>query len=367
MWSVAPASAASAAGIELRGCGLKRPAAGAEGRGERCARLRAGPRALLTSSRTRPTIGYCGGMLPGSSLGRGALMRSMTGFGRSETSSDIGSLTTEIRSVNHRYCQVSASLPSEFAQFEPTLSTEIKGRGARGQIHVHGSFQRSEGAGRPVTRVNHALAREVERSARALAARHGVAGAVGVESLLLYPGVLTVEAPDVDEGERGDLLREGVATAWAALDEMRLREGESLRAELNERLTEIRRLREAIAPYTADITARQVERLSRRIDELLAGHNYEPDESRVVVEAGLIAERADVAEELARLGSHCDQFEAFLDEEGQVGRKMDFLLQELNREANTIASKAADGQVMSLCVDLKTEIERLREQVQNVE
>ncbi|MBT3270105.1 YicC family protein [Candidatus Poribacteria bacterium] len=294
-------------------------------------------------------------------------MRSMTGFGRSERSSNIGSLTTEIRSVNHRYCQVSTSLPSEFAQFEPAVSTEIKGWGARGQIHVHASFQRSEGAGRPVTRVNHALAREVERSARALAVRHGVAGAVSVESVLLFPGVLTVDAPDVDEGERWGLLQEGVTTAWESLDEMRAREGESLRAELSERLSAIRHLREVIIPYTADMMARQVDRVTRRIEELLASHSYQADESRIVVEAGLIAERADVAEELTRLGSHCDQFEAFLVEEGQVGRKMDFLLQELNREANTIASKAVDGQVMSLCVDLKTEIERLREQVQNVE
>jgi uncharacterized protein (TIGR00255 family) len=294
-------------------------------------------------------------------------MRSMTGFGRSEVSSHIGSLTTEIRSVNHRYCQVSTSLPNEFAQFEPALVSDIKGRGARGQIHLHASFERAHAIGAPAPMVNHSLARDVERSGRALATSHGATGGVSVETLLAFPGVLTVETPSLDEGDRWDLLRDGLASGWEALDAMRAREGESLRAELSDRLVAIRALREAIAPHAADMTTRQIERLTKRLKELLADHAYEADESRIVVEAALIADRADVSEELARLGSHCEQFEAFLAEDGQIGRKMDFLLQELNREANTVASKIADANVTSLCVDLKTEIERLREQVQNVE
>jgi len=291
----------------------------------------------------------------------------MTGFGRSEVSSHVGSLTTEVRSVNHRYCQVSTSLPSEFVQFEPALVSDIKGRGARGQIHVHGSFQVAQASGAPTPTVNHSLASEIERCGRALATRHRVSGAVSVETLLTVPGVLKVEAPTLDEGDRWDLLREGLATAWEALDGMRAREGDALRAELSLRLAAIQKLRDAIAPHAADMTTRQMERLTKRLKELLADHAYEADESRIVVEAALIADRADVSEELARLSSHCEQFEAFLTEDGQIGRKMDFLLQELNREANTVASKIADANVTALCVDLKTEIERLREQVQNVE
>lgn len=294
-------------------------------------------------------------------------MRSMTGFGRCDASSRIGSMTVEIRSVNHRYCQVSTSLPHEFSLFEPALTTEIKGWGARGQIHVHASFRPGEAAGGAIPRIDHAYARALVRSARAVAAKHGVANTTTTTSLLEFPGVLSVDPADLDEGERWDLLRDGATRAWAAMDEMRAREGESLRVELLERLVAIRRLRDAILPSVEGMAARQFERLTRRLKELLADHDYEADQSRVVVEAGLLAERADVAEELARLGSHCDQFEAFLAEEGQVGRKLDFLLQELNREANTIASKAADGHLTTLCVDLKTEIERLREQVQNVE
>ena len=294
-------------------------------------------------------------------------MRSMTGFGRSEVSSDIGSLTTEIRSVNHRYCQVSTSLPNEFVQFGPALASDIKGRGARGQIHVHASFQRGQAIGAPAPTVNHSLAREIERSGRALSTRHGASGSVSVETLLAFPGVLTVETPALEEEDRWDLLREGLESAWAALDGMRAREGDALHAELSDRLAAIRTLRDAITPHAADMTTRQMERLTKRLKELLTDHAYEADESRIVVEAALIADRADVSEELARLGSHCEQFEAFLTDDGQIGRKMDFLLQELNREANTVASKIADANVTSLCVDLKTEIERLREQVQNVE
>lgn len=312
-------------------------------------------------------------MLLGTSLacGKPTLMRSMTGFGRSEATSSIGSLTVEMRSVNHRYCQVTTSLPNEFALFEPAVATEIKGWGARGQIHVHVAFRHGDDAGAMVPRVNHAYVAALVRSARAIAARHGLTSVLADETtaaaLLQFPGVLTTEAPELDEADRWDLLREAVTRAWASMDEMRAKEGEALRVELMTRLAEIRRLREAILPSVADMSARQFERLTRRMKELLADHGVDAEDGRIVVEAGLIADRADVSEELARLGSHCDQFQGLLGEEGQVGRKLDFLLQELNREANTIASKASDADLTSLCVDLKTEIERLREQVQNVE
>ena len=293
-------------------------------------------------------------------------MRSMTGFGRSVVTSTLGTLTTEIRSVNHRYCQVGFRMPSEFSEFETRATNLIKNSASRGQINVNVTFHADGDTARPLVTINAALARELFSQIRALQQAVGIDEPLSVRDVIALPGVIDAQHPEIDAEERWRLLEKGLKEAWDELVLMRDREGASLKDEMTARLNEIRTLRDEIGGEMPDLIEHYRERLTKRIQDLLKG-NQEVDEMRIVMEAGLLADKADVSEEIARLESHCQQFDQYLNEDGSTGRQMDFLLQEMNREANTIGSKAANGEVVSRCVALKTAIERLREQAQNVE
>ncbi|GIX06405.1 MAG: hypothetical protein KatS3mg115_0808 [Candidatus Poribacteria bacterium] len=293
-------------------------------------------------------------------------MHSMTGFGRCVVSSELGTLAVEIRSVNHRYCHVSLRLPPEFSEFEPSAGAWIKERVSRGQIQVTASFTPEPSAFVPEVRLNLPLARALVQEALRLQGALGLELPLTMRDLLTQPGVVITAPVELDAEARWCLLEQGLTGAWEAVQRMRQAEGESLRRELAERLETVCRLREEIQTHTPDLVAFYRERLRKRLEELLQGI-AEVDEARIVQEAGILADRADISEELARLASHCDQFREALSAQEATGRRMDFLLQEMFREANTIAAKAADPEIVSRCVALKAEIERMREQVQNVE
>jgi len=290
----------------------------------------------------------------------------MTGFGRSVTTTALGTLTVEIKTVNHRYCQIVSRLSPEFAEFEPRVSLLLKEWASRGSINVSTQFVPSEVAETASVHLNLALAGAYVETARKLSERFGLEGKLSVESLMSLPGVVRLVESPPNEEERWALLEKGLRTAWENVQRMREAEGESLRREMSQRLETIQSLRRQIGESLPDLVAYYRERLAKRIQDLFR-NGQEVDESRIVLEAGILADRADVSEELARLESHCQQFSAYLDAEEPVGRQMDFLLQEMNREANTLGSKATQGAIVALCVALKTEIEKLREQSQNVE
>lgn len=293
-------------------------------------------------------------------------MRSMTGFGRSVVTQTLGTLTTELKSVNHRYCQVSTRLPSEFSEFEPRLVSLIKEWASRGQISLNVEFLPDSSLAAAAVRLDFALAKAYASEIIMLQSLLSIEQPLTLTNILTLPGVLRTEKRESSEEERWNLLESGLKSAWENLLKMREAEGDALNREMSQRLNHIRDLRSRILADIPDLISYYQERLAKRIADLTRS-GYEVDQARIVMEAGILADRADATEELTRLGSHCDQFEAFLKSAEPVGRQMDFLLQELNREANTIASKAAQGEVVALCVALKTEIERLREQAQNVE
>jgi uncharacterized protein (TIGR00255 family) len=290
----------------------------------------------------------------------------MTGFGRSVTTTSLGTLNVEIKTVNHRYCQTTFRLPPEFSEFEPRASALVKEWASRGHVNVSAQFVPGENAETSSVHLNLALAQAYVGCARKLQERFAVEEALSVESLLTLPGVVRVVESTPDEEQRWALLEAGLRAAWVNVQRMRDAEGKSLRSAMSERLETIRLLHNQIRESVPDLVAYYRERLIKRIQDLTR-NGHDVDEARIVMEAGILADRADVSEELTRLDSHCQQFAAYLDAAEPVGRQMDFLLQELNREANTIGSKASQGDIVALCVALKTEIEKLREQAQNIE
>ncbi len=292
------------------------------------------------------------------------MLRSMTGFGSAQVAVGAHVLGVEIRTVNHKYCDVRVRLPRELATAENEISSRVRARLSRGRIEVGVEItSRADAALAP--RLNHALARAHHEAARALAESLGAPMDLGVAALLALPGVLMPPAGVLDSPDWPDALQRAVDEALDAVDGMRRKEGESLAAELSRHVDDARRLVSEIDVEVRASHGSRHERLRARLEELAPDSGVDP--VRVAQEVALLLERADVAEELARLASHFDQLDGLLVEPEPVGRKLDFLLQEMHRETNTIGSKSASARVSHLVVELKSVLERVREQVQNVE
>src|SRR5262245_9883077 len=292
----------------------------------------------------------------------------MTGFGRS--SFQVGELAfdVELRSVNHRYLDARVRLPRLLAGFEGEVRARLQARLGRGKVDLSVTSPAPVGPA-PRLEIDLAAAREYLRAARALREGEGVEGEIGVAALLGLPGVsrfveLEVPAESLREG-----LEREVDSALDAADAMRAREGAALERDLRERLARVEDLSRSIEARAESVQRSVRERLRRRAEQLRQETGI-LDEARLHQEIVLAADRLDVVEELVRLRSHAEQFPRVLDDAGPgkpVGRRLDFPLQEFSREANTIGSKASDAPVAHAIVELKTEIERLREQVQNLE
>jgi uncharacterized protein (TIGR00255 family) len=292
----------------------------------------------------------------------------MTGFGRASFAVGELAFDVEMRSVNHRYLDARVKLPRLLVGFEGELRARVQARLDRGKVDLSVT---SPGGGSPAPRleIDLEVARQYLRAARDLHEGEGVAGEIGVAGLLALPGVARFVEPEVS----ADALREGllgaVDAALEAADAMRAREGEALLQDLSQRLARVVELVASVEARGEIVQQGVRERLRRRAEQLRQEVGI-VDEARLHQEIVIAADRLDVAEELVRLRSHVEQFRRILDEAGPgrpVGRRLDFLLQEFGREANTIGSKASDGPVAHTIVELKTEIERLREQVQNLE
>lgn len=287
----------------------------------------------------------------------------MTGFGAARTAGE-SDLSVEIRSVNGKFCDVRVRIPRDLSALEAKIAAAVKARVARGSVDC--SIRRGSGAGpERVPVVDRELASRVAAELRAMASELGISEELELEDLLAVDGILRFEEQSLDPAVLEKEILAAVDEALDGLLAMREREGEALRVDLSSRLGRLRTLADEVREKTdgaaEEIHRRLLERLREILDEVPV------DPARVAQETALLAERADVSEEITRLHSHLDQMEALLESEEPSGRRMDFLVQEMNREANTIASKATWLPNASLVVEMKAEIERLREQVQNVE
>ncbi len=287
-------------------------------------------------------------------------MRSMTGYGRCQMQRGDWEVTAELRAVNHRYLDIACRLPRSLSFLEDGVRKALSPL-QRGHVDVFITVRQVEGASREVA-VDTALAKAYMQAARDVAEATGAEDDLTVTKLLSLEGVTTVTEAAMDEDAVSGLCREALEAAVAQLEDMRVREGENLRADLAAHLDAAAALRERIIAYAPNVVAEYRARLTDRLSKL----PVEPiDPARLAQEVALIADKCAIDEELSRLESHIAQLRRYLTLPGETGKKMDFLIQEMNREANTIGSKCSDADIAQCVVDLKSEIEKLREQVQN--
>ncbi len=288
----------------------------------------------------------------------------MTGFGRAESAGGGRVFTVEVQSVNHRFLEVRCRLPKRLGGLEPRIQQAIQQRFARGHFEAVVLDKDLDGRSRTL-KVDVPLAVQYVDALRTLQQTLGLPGEVTLEMLTGQRDLVSVEESPESLDESWEALRPALAGALDALAEMRRREGAALVAALEKHLDEVEAILAGIVQRAPDLTRSQRDRLRERVADLLDGRPLDP--GRLEQEVALLAERGDVAEECDRLRSHLAQFRTTLKQSGPQGRRLDFLLQEMHREANTIGSKSADAALAHEVVGLKTSIERLREQVQNLE
>jgi len=291
----------------------------------------------------------------------------MTGFGRSTCEVDGLGLEIEARSVNHRHLDLRIKLPRMLADQETTLKQRVQARLSRGKVDITVSLVMA--SSESTLEIDETIAAQYVEAARSLRVRHGLSEELAVSSLLSLPGVTRLVETEVDPQTLIEPLGRAIDEAIAALVAMRVAEGETLAAEFEGRLAHVVDLAERFEARSDEVVEVAKQRLQKRAEQIKREVGL-VDDARLHQEIVIAADRLDITEELVRLRSHVDQFRETLESAGggtPVGRRLDFLLQELGREANTVGSKASDAPLAQDVVELKTELERIREQVQNVE
>ncbi len=290
-------------------------------------------------------------------------MQSMTGYGRCQAALEGREMTLEVKTVNHRFLDLSFRLPRNVGFLEEILRRELTAAFQRGHMDVFVAYRNTRSDARQV-RVDTALAGAYVEAARQVQEIAGTDEALSVAQLMAMPDVVQIAEAQEDQGAVEQLAGLALEGVIAEVRAMRAREGEALRRDLMEHLNALAQLRDRMADRAPLVPLAYRERLNARLAELGA-ETVEPQ--RLAQEVALFADKCAIDEELSRLASHIAQMRACLEEKGAVGRRLDFLTQEMNREVNTIGSKASDLEITQAVVAAKSEIEKLREQVQNVE
>ena len=292
------------------------------------------------------------------------LIKSMTGYGRAVETVNGREFTVELRSVNNRYLDCSVKLPRALSFAEEAVKQAVKAAVSRGKVDVFITVK-TETADDTTVSLNNAVLEGYLGAMRKMVTDYGVQDDISVSTLSRLPDVFTVEKSQVDEEQLLADLMGVVNAALAGYNAMRATEGEALDADLRSRGNTILELVAQVEQGNAQTVSDYRVRLENRLKEVLAATNI--DESRILTEAAIFADKVAVDEETVRLRSHLQQMNTMLDAGGAMGRKLDFLLQEMNREANTIGSKCTDVKLARIVVDIKAELEKIREQTQNIE
>jgi len=291
-------------------------------------------------------------------------MRSMTGFGRGQTAAAGWSVTVEISAVNRKQLDVAVNLPNGLAEREPEVKRQVGEAVSRGRVQVRVEVA-SESGGENTLHFDETLARQYVEAARVISTSTGVETRLAAADLFRAPGVFRIEEnlPPVDEVCAS--MHDAIEAALRQLVAMQEREGDHLRSDLADRLGRIENEVASVAERAPRVVENYRKNLSMRLAD--SGLDLDLDDERVQREIGLYADRSDISEEVTRIESHVGQFRRYLDAVEPCGRPLDFLCQELNREINTIGSKANDSVIAQRVVEAKTELEKIREQVQNVQ
>lgn len=292
------------------------------------------------------------------------MVRSMTGYGRGTASDGNMTVTVELKSVNHRFFECSIKAPRQFSFFEDKLKSYLQSRIARGKVDVFVSFERGAVSTETVT-VNEALAESVVNAMRSVAERYNVSDDVSATAVAAVSGVLTVTSGQLDEEATGNIILSAASDAVDAFIAARETEGARLAADVISKSENILQFVEIVEKRSPETVVLYRERLENRIKELLQSASV--DEQRVLTETALFADKIAVDEETVRLRSHIAHLNEMFKAAGPIGKKLDFIVQEMNRETNTIGSKCQDIDISRVVVDMKSEIEKIREQIQNIE
>lgn len=294
------------------------------------------------------------------------MIKSMTGFGRCQAVVNGREITVEIKSVNHRYFEFSCRTPRSYGFLDDKLKSYVNSRVSRGKIDVFVSIGASDEIPAEVT-VNHQLVSGYLNAFKELSDTYGITNDASVVAVTRFPDVLTVHKPIEDEEQITTDVLQVAQTALDSFVAMREAEGEKMKDDILSRANTIISIVNEIEKRSPQTVSEYESRLLERIKQTLAENDIKLDEQRVLTEVAIFADKVAVAEETVRLKSHFEQLSEFLEYTEPVGRKIDFIIQEMNREANTIGSKVQDAVLAHKVVDIKSEIEKIREQVQNIE
>ncbi len=292
------------------------------------------------------------------------MIKSMTGFGRCEVQEGERKITVEMKSVNHRYLDVNIKMPKKLNFFEAAIRSELKHYIQRGKVDVFITYEDFTES-KVCVKYNKELAAEYMEYLRKMAEDFGLDNDIRVSSLSRYPEVFSMEEQTIDEEKLWQLLDKAIKGAAEGFVETRIKEGENLCNDLVDKLNGMLTHVDFITEHSPQIIAEYKQKLEDKIKDLL--DDTKIDDNRLLMEVTIFADRVCVDEELVRLRSHIETTKDTLRQGGSIGRKLDFIAQEMNREANTILSKSNDLEISNRAIELKTEIEKVREQIQNIE
>ncbi len=294
------------------------------------------------------------------------MVKSMTGYGRAQRTVDSYNVTVEIKSVNHRYFEFNSRVPRNYGFLEEKLKSFVNSLVSRGKIECYVSVENLEESDVEIL-VNHSFAKTYLNALEELAEANGLTlrDDLAISSLVHNSDVFSTHKPEADEDRIWTAVKTVAEEAVNNFVKMREAEGEKLKADVLSRADFILSKVEHIEKRSPETVKEYNDKLFARISEFLS--NVQLDEQRILTECAIFADKVAVAEETVRLRSHIDQLKQFLEVDEAIGRKIDFLVQEMNREANTIGSKAQDVEIARCVIDIKAEIEKIREQIQNIE
>ena len=290
-------------------------------------------------------------------------MKSMTGFGRASLESNGKNYIIEIKTVNNKYSDITVKSPKRLSFMEDKIRKQIANRITRGKVEVSVSFFDFSNKSKNVV-LNKEIAKEYIKQLREIADENNLSENISVVEIAKLPDILNSIDSDNDEEIAGEALK-CLNMALDSLIEMRKAEGENIKQDLLVRIERVQNLVDKIAENSKGIVEEYVSKLEKRVKEILKTDVV--DENRIAQEAVIYADKTSIEEELTRLNSHIVQFKELVNSDGSVGKKLDFMIQEMNRETNTIGSKAGSGEITKAVIDLKVELEDIREQIQNIE
>lgn len=291
------------------------------------------------------------------------MIRSMTGFGRGNYENEGREYLVEVKSVNHKYCDISFRMPKSFNGIENRLRKEIEKYVSRGKLDVFIDFQNYSDIGNNI-KFNKELAKEYIKNLKELGEETGINSEISVTDISKMPDIFK-KVDNTDEELVFNELNIALKQALEKLTSMKELEGEKLVNDLEVRINEISQKISKISDFSAGLTQEYIVKLKSRVKELMDTENV--DENRLLQEIVIFSDKSSIEEELTRLKSHIEQFKKLIKESSPIGKKFDFLIQEMNREINTIGSKANSLEITNLVIEVKTEIENIREQIQNIE